>query len=78
MADFDLVSELLQKAWQPFVQAQVDDMKRDLADAAARAEQISQTGLVILGVALVVAVWGALWVTASVRRAVSARHAPSF
>ena len=68
MGDFDQASESLQNALQPFVQAQVDAMKLDLAGATARADSIKQTGLVIVVVALMVAVVLALLVTASITR----------
>ncbi len=71
MADFDLVSNSLQKALQPFVQAQVDAMHQELADGVARADRISQTGLIIVGAALVVALLVALLVTASITRPLS-------
>ncbi|MEI8171079.1 MAG: methyl-accepting chemotaxis protein [Rhodoferax sp.] len=68
MAGFDGASETLQKALTPFVKAQIDQMKRDLASSAARADQIAQTGMIIIALAMVLAVAVALWVTASITR----------
>ena len=54
MVDFDLASETLQKDLQPFVQAQVAAMQSDLAGASARSDRISQNGLIMAGLALLV------------------------
>ena len=68
MAGFDAASDQLQKELSPFVQAQVTQMKRDLAAAALRADQIAQTGQIILALAAALAVGVALWVTGSITR----------
>ena len=68
MAGFDGASEALQKSLTPFVHAQVDQMKADLSDSKAKTDQISQTALAIVAVALVLAVLVAFWVTTSITR----------
>ncbi len=71
MEGFDAKADALQKSLAPFVEAQVDHMKDDLAMSVAKADQISQTGLAILVVAVVLALLVAWWVTASITRPLS-------
>jgi methyl-accepting chemotaxis protein len=68
MADFDAASEKLQKKLAPFVQAQVAQMKTDLANASGKIDQVSQLGMVIVALALLLAVAVAFWVTSSITR----------
>jgi methyl-accepting chemotaxis protein len=68
MAGFDGASETLQKSLAPFVQTQVDQMKADLGDSRAKTDQISQTAMAIVAVALILAVLVAYWVTTSITR----------
>ena len=66
MTGFDAASEDLQKALAPFVKAQVVQMKGDLSASAAKADQVSQTGLIIVALALALAALVAWWVTRSI------------
>ena len=68
MGGFDSASEALQKELAPFVQSQVQEMKTSLAAVAARVDQVSQVGMMIVLAALLVAMAVALWVTASITR----------
>ena len=68
MASFDSIADKLQASLGPFVQAQVDQMSRDLEGAAVRADRILFVGMVVLVVAVLVAVLVALLVTASITR----------
>ena len=68
MGGFDAASEALQKELEPFVKSQVAQMKADLAGASAKAEQISQMGMIIVILAVALAAAVALWVTASITR----------
>ena len=68
MGGFDAASEKLQKALSPFVKAQVDQMKGDLSASAARADQIAQTGVIIVALAALLAAAVALWVTSTITR----------
>jgi methyl-accepting chemotaxis protein len=71
MGSFDAASEKLQKELEPFVQSQVAQMKADLAGASAKADQVSNIGVLIVGVAVALAALVALWVTASITRPLS-------
>ena len=66
MAGFDGASETLQKALAPFVKSQVDQMKSDLSASEAKADQISQTAMVIVALAVVGAIGVAYAVTTSI------------
>ncbi|MCK9216214.1 MAG: hypothetical protein M0P52_17500, partial [Rhodoferax sp.] len=66
MGGFDAASEKLQKELEPFVKSQVAQMKADLAGASAKADQISQMGIIIVVLAVALAAAVALWVTASI------------
>ena len=66
MAGFDGASETLQKALAPFVKSQVDQMKSDLSASEAKADQISQTAMWIVAMAVVVAIVVAYAVTTSI------------
>ena len=66
MSGFDGASETLQKALEPFVKSQVDQMKSDLSASEAKADQISQTAMVIVAVAVLLAVFVAYFVTTSI------------
>ncbi|MDD2881545.1 MAG: methyl-accepting chemotaxis protein [Rhodoferax sp.] len=68
MAGFDAASETLQKALAPFVNAQVAQMTSDLAEASAKADQVSQIGILIVVVAVALAALVAWLVTASITR----------
>lgn len=68
MGGFDAASEKLQKELEPFVKAQVAQMKADLASASAKAEQVSQIGILIVALAVGLAILVALLVTASITR----------
>jgi methyl-accepting chemotaxis protein len=68
MAGFDGASEKLQKALEPFVKAQVALMKNDLAASTAKTDQIRQTGLIIIALAIVLAALVAWAVTRSITR----------
>lgn len=68
MEGFDSASDGLQKALAPFVQSQVDHMKADLGRSSAKADQISQTAVVIVVVSLILAGMVAYWVTTSITR----------
>jgi len=66
MGEFDGASEKLQKQLAPFVEAQVNQMKSDLAASSARTDQVSQVGMAIVAVAVVLALLVAFAVTASI------------
>jgi methyl-accepting chemotaxis protein len=66
MAGFDSASEKLQKALEPFVKAQVAQMKSDLGASTAKTDQIRQTGLIIIALAILLAALVAWWVTRSI------------
>jgi methyl-accepting chemotaxis protein len=68
MAGFDGASETLQNALAPFVKSQVDQMKTDLSRSAAKTDQISQTAMAMVVVAVVLAMGIALVVTTSITR----------
>ncbi|HOE42016.1 MAG TPA: methyl-accepting chemotaxis protein [Rhodoferax sp.] len=68
MGGFDAASEKLQKQLEPFVKAQVEQMKADLAASSARTDQVSRIGIVIVAVAVVLALLVAFAVTASITR----------
>jgi methyl-accepting chemotaxis protein len=68
MGGFDAASEKLQKELEPFVKSQVAQMRADLAGASAKADQISQIGIIIVVLAVALAAAVALWVTASITR----------
>ena len=66
MGGFDAASEKLQKQLEPFVTAQVALMKTDLAAASAKADQISQVGMLIVAAAVVLAAVLALLIVSSI------------
>jgi methyl-accepting chemotaxis protein len=66
MGGFDAASEKLQKELEPFVKSQVAQMKADLANASVKSDQIAQTGLTIVVVAIILALLVAWRVTASI------------
>ena len=68
MSSFDGASETLQKALEPFVKSQVDQMKSDLSASEAKADQISQTAMAIVAIAVLFAVLVAFLVTTSITR----------
>ncbi len=68
MGSFDSASEELQKALEPFVRAQVGQMKADLAAARSSADRIVNSGMLILAVAMALAVLVSLLVTRSITR----------
>jgi methyl-accepting chemotaxis protein len=68
MGGFDGASEKLQRALEPFVQSQVAQMQNDVAASQTKADQISQTAMMIVGVSVVVAMLVAFVVTTSITR----------
>ena len=68
MKGFDGASETLQKGLEPFVKSQVDQMKADLGSAEVKADQIAQTAMIIVAVAVLLAVAIAFAVTISITR----------
>jgi len=68
MSGFDGASETLQKALEPFVASQLEQMKSDLSSSEAKADQISQAAMAIVAVAVLLAVLVAYWVTTSITR----------
>ena len=68
MAGFDAASEKLQKDMEPFVAAQVKNMRDDLANTSAKADQIATTALQIVLAAVAAAGVVAWLVTSSITR----------
>ena len=68
MGDFDAASEQLQKALKPFVAAQLEQMKTDLALSTAKTDNLAQMGKVIVVVAVILAALLALLIINSITR----------
>jgi methyl-accepting chemotaxis protein len=68
MGEFDGASEDLQKSLEPFVKAQIAHMQSDVGANIAKADQISQTAMTIIGVAIALALLIAWLVTSSITR----------
>jgi len=68
MGGFDAASEKLQKDLEPFVTAQVTQMKSDLAQSSARVDQVSQVALLIVAAAVILAALLAMLIIQSITR----------
>jgi len=68
MGGFDAASEKLQKELEPFVKAQVAQMKADLAQSSAKTDQVAQMGQLIVVAAVMLAALVAMLIILSITR----------